>query len=63
MTMGIANIMRAKSILMLISGTNKADTVVNLLKGKVTTDFPASVLNNHSDVTVIIDEAAYSKMN
>ena len=63
MTMGIANIMRAKSILMLISGTNKADTVVNLLKGKVTTDFPASVLNNHPDVTVIIDEAAYSKMN
>lgn len=63
MTMGIANIMRAKSILMLISGTNKADTVVNLLKGKVTTDFPASVLNNHPDVTVIIDEVAYSKMN
>lgn len=63
MTMGIANIMRAKSILMLISGTNKADTVVNLLKGKVTTDFPASVLNNHPDVMVIIDEAAYSKMN
>jgi glucosamine-6-phosphate deaminase len=63
MTMGIANIMRAKSILMLISGTNKADTVVKLLKGDVTPDFPASVLQNHPDVTVIIDEAAYSKMN
>lgn len=63
MTMGIANIMRAKSILMLISGKNKADTVVNLLKGKVDPSFPASVLNNHPDVTVIIDEEAYSKMN
>ncbi len=62
MTMGIANIMRAKSILMLISGANKADTVVNLLKGEITPDFPASILHKHEDVTVIIDEAAYAKM-
>ena len=63
MTMGIANIMRAKSILMLISGSAKADTVVNLLKGEITPEFPASVLHNHPHVTVIIDEAAYAKMN
>ena len=63
MTMGIANIMNAKSILMLISGAGKADTVVNLLKGEITTDFPASILHKHPNVTVIIDEAAYSKMN
>lgn len=63
MTMGIANIMRAKSILMLISGTAKADTVVNLIKGEISPQFPASVLHNHDNVTVIIDEAAYSKMN
>lgn len=63
MTMGIANIMKAKSILMLISGANKADTVVNLLKGEITPDFPASVLHKHPDVTVIIDADAYSKMN
>lgn len=59
MTMGIANIMRAKSILMLISGKNKHDAVKKLLSGVVTPDFPASVLNNHPDVTVIIDEDAY----
>lgn len=63
MTMGIANIMRAKSILMLISGKNKAETVVKLLKGEITPEFPASILNNHQDVTVIIDEEAYSLMN
>lgn len=61
-TMGIKNIMQAKRILMLISGVNKADTVVKLLSGNITTDFPASVLNNHPDVTVIIDQDAYSKM-
>lgn len=63
MTMGIANIMRAKSILMLISGKNKAETVVRLLKGEVSESFPASILNNHEDVTVIIDKDAFSLMN
>ena len=32
-------------------------------KGEITTDFPASILHKHPNVTVIIDEAAYSKMN
>ena len=48
---------------MLISGAGKADTVVKLLKGEITTDFPASILHKHENDTVIIDEAAYSKMN
>ncbi len=61
-TMGIKNIMQAKSILMLISGKGKADTVVSLLKGPITEEFPASILHKHPDVTVIIDEDAYSKM-
>lgn len=61
-TMGISNIMKAKKILMLISGTNKADTVVKLLSGDVTPEFPASILNEHPDVTVIIDQDAYSKI-
>lgn len=61
-TMGIQNIMKAKKILMLISGTSKADTVVKLLSGEITPDFPASILNNHPDVTIIIDQDAYSKM-
>ena len=62
MTMGIKNIMQAKSIVMLISGANKADAVKKLLTGPVTESFPSSALNNHPDVTVIIDEAAYALM-
>ena len=61
-TMGIKNIMNAKKILMLISGASKADTVVRLLSEEIDTDFPASVLHKHPDVTVIIDQEAYSKM-
>ena len=62
LTMGIKNIMAAKEIVMLISGANKADTVVELLNGPITEKFPASILQKHPNVTVIIDEAAYSKV-
>ena len=61
-TMGIHNIMQAKRVLMLISGESKADTVVRLLNGEIDVEFPASILHEHADVTVIIDQAAYSKM-
>ena len=61
-TMGIQNIMQAKKILMLISGMSKADTVVKLLSGDITPDFPASILQKPPDVTIIIDQDAYSKM-
>ena len=58
MTMGIANIMRAKKLLMVISGANKAEAVKKLVSGVVTEEFPASILNNHPDVIVFVDEEA-----
>ncbi len=58
MTMGIANIMRAKKLLMVISGANKAEAVKKLVSGVITEEFPASILNKHDDVIVIVDEEA-----
>lgn len=57
-TMGIADIMRAKRILMLVSGENKKQAVYDMIKGPVTEDCPASVLQRHPDVTVVLDRAA-----
>jgi glucosamine-6-phosphate deaminase len=61
-TMGIETIMNSKEILMLISGEKKAETVAKLLEGKVTETFPASVLHRHPNATIIVDQAAYSKV-
>lgn len=58
MTMGIKNIMQAKKILLVASGKNKQDAVKKLLSGEVSESFPASILNKHNDVVVIIDEEA-----
>lgn len=59
-TMGIANIMNAKKILVLASGKGKANAVSAMVQGKVDPSCPASVLQNHPDVVVVVDEDAAS---
>ncbi|GAB3805003.1 glucosamine-6-phosphate deaminase [Virgibacillus kimchii] len=59
LTMGIESIMESREILMLISGEKKSETLTQLLNGKVTESFPASILHEHPNVTIITDEAAY----
>ena len=60
LSMGIKNIMNAKSILVVVSGKNKAKAVYGMVKGEVTPDLPASVLQLHPAVTVICDKDAAS---
>lgn len=57
-TMGISTIMKSKEILLLISGESKREAVSNLLNGEITEDFPASILRNHPNVTIIADKSA-----
>lgn len=59
-TMGLKNIMNAKKVLILANGANKAKAVYGLVKGEVTEDLPASVLQLHPDCVVIADESAAS---
>lgn len=61
-TMGVATIIKAKKILLVASGAGKADVVAGMINGPVTEEMPASILQNHPDVTVIVDEAAASKL-
>lgn len=62
LSMGIGSIMQSKKILLMAFGTDKADAIKGMIDGEVTVDLPASVLQNHADVTVIIDEDAVSKL-
>ena len=50
--------MTAKHILLEAYGDKKAEAIQKMIQGPVTTDVPASVLQKHPNVTVIIDEAA-----
>ena len=57
-TMGLKNIMNAKKIVILANGANKAKAVYGLVKGEVTEQVPASILQLHPDCTLICDELA-----
>lgn len=59
-TMGISNIMSAKTILLLASGTAKAQAVYDSFFGAITPKVQGSILQLHSDVIVIADQDALS---
>lgn len=53
-TMGIKSIMQAKSILLIVSGKDKADILERSLYGPVTPSVPASILQLHPRLTVVV---------
>lgn len=57
-SMGIASIMAAKSIVLMAYGDSKAEAIKGMVEGEITEDMPASILQKHADVVVIADEAA-----
>lgn len=57
-SMGIANIMAAKRIVLLAYGESKAEAIYNTVHGSVTEQVPASILQRHPNVTIIVDESA-----
>ncbi len=59
-SMGIKTIMMSKKILLLASGKNKAEAINALVNGPITPKLPASILQLHQDVTLILDEGAAS---
>ena len=61
-TMGIGTIMKAKKILLIVNGEDKADALAKAVYGPVTPEVPASILQFHNDVVIVADQAALSKM-
>lgn len=62
-SMGIATILGARKIVLLASGEAKAQAVRHMLEGEMTPDVPASLLQMHHDVTVIVDAPAASLLS
>ena len=59
-TMGCGTVMAARKVLLLATGKDKAEIIRKSFFGPVTPMVPASILQFHGDVTVIVDEAAAS---
>jgi len=61
-SVGMATIMKANKILLLASGENKAEAIESMTSGSITTQLPASLLQMHHDVILVVDRAAGSKL-
>lgn len=61
-SMGLKNIMAAKKIVLIATGASKADAVNKMINGDVTTDVPASILQNHDNVLVLLDSEAGAQL-
>jgi galactosamine-6-phosphate isomerase len=62
MTLGMAEILQSRKILLPVSGAAKSDQLARLMNKKITTQFPASFLWLHPDVACFCDAAAAAKL-
>ncbi|MFL0250253.1 glucosamine-6-phosphate deaminase [Clostridium neuense] len=58
LSMGIKTIMQSKVIVLLANGEAKAEAIYKTVKGKICPEVPASILQLHNNVNIIVDEAA-----
>jgi glucosamine-6-phosphate deaminase len=62
LTQGLATILAARHVVLVATGQQKAQAVHQLVEGPVTALWPASVLQHHPHVSVLVDEAAASRL-
>lgn len=62
LTQGVGTILEARRIVLVATGAHKADAVARAVAGPVGADVPASFLQRHPDVTLVLDEAAASRL-
>jgi glucosamine-6-phosphate deaminase len=63
LSMGMATILNAREIVLMATGAEKADAVHGLIEGLITTQLPASILQVHPRVTVMLDRLAATRIN
>ena len=61
-TMGIGTVKNAKRIVLLAWGVNKSNIIKKTIEGKVSSNVPASYLQNHNNTTFILDQEAAANL-
>jgi glucosamine-6-phosphate deaminase len=63
LSMGMATILQARSVILLAHGANKAKCIARVVHGPLTTELPASFLQLHHDVHIVLDTAAARELS
>jgi glucosamine-6-phosphate deaminase len=62
LTQGLATIMEARHVILVATGSRKAEAVHHLVEGPVSAMWPATILQHHPHVTVLLDDAAAHRL-
>ena len=63
LSMGMATILNARQIVLIATGAEKADAVHGMIEGLITTRLPASILQVHPRVTVMVDRESGARLS
>ncbi|MDD5151205.1 MAG: glucosamine-6-phosphate deaminase [Flavobacterium sp.] len=61
-TMGVSTILRSKRIVLMAWGQNKASVIKRTIQGDISSEIPATFLQNHNNATFVLDEGAASEL-
>ncbi len=61
-SIGIRNIMQSKKVILLATGESKQTAIEEMIFGAITPNLPASILQVHNDITILLDEKAGQKV-
>ena len=62
LTQGLATIMSARHLVLVATGAGKAEAVHHLVEGSVSAMWPATIMQHHPHATVLVDDAAASRL-
>ena len=62
LSQGLGTILEARRIVLTATGAGKAEAVAQLAEGPISARWPATALQMHPDVTVVVDEAAAARL-
>ncbi|MBB1495033.1 glucosamine-6-phosphate deaminase [Propioniciclava sp. MC1595] len=62
LTQGLGTILDAAEVVLVAQGASKADAVAAMVEGPVSASCPGSILQTHQYATIVVDEAAASKL-
>jgi glucosamine-6-phosphate isomerase len=62
-TLGLKHLQQTKKVLLLANGTKKAAVIKQTVEGKITNEFPASIMQTHANGFVMIDEEAAASLD
>ena len=62
-TLGLKHLMLSKRVILMANGQKKADVIAAAVQGNITNQFPATIIQQHPNGEVAIDEDAASKIN